>query len=80
MIKILSPGIHAKQEVYTHTCPTCMCIYSYNREDILYDYTLSTKNPYLYCPCCGAYNHIYMYIPYDFSKEIYCSTSQKEDK
>lgn len=71
MIRIISPGI-PKYE-YTHTCPECMCVYTYSQEDICHDYSLTMSNlPYIICPCCGVRNNITQYIPYNpLKKEPY---------
>lgn len=79
MIKIIKPGI--PQYEYTNTCSECMCVYSYQNEDIFRDYNLTTSFlAYIICPYCGARNSISTYIPpkqpYEYWK-ITCETESK---
>ena len=58
-IKIIKQG-KKKKEVFKKTCEKCGCIFEFEEEDLITDYSLclttcsSQYHRYIICPCCGS--------------------------
>ena len=57
MIKIIKPG-----KMHVVACPKCECVFSYEKEDVLWG---DQRDPYkeIECPCCKTRLDLYKVDP-----------------